>query len=150
MTMSLIAEPVTPDRCPELEAGLRAAGLPTDDLGEPGRSFFRFRDAGRRTIGFIGFERTGPVALLRSLAVAESARGQGFGLTITRWALDHMAHLGITDVYLLTTGAAGFFAAKLGFVPTPRGQAPEAIRASRQFAALCPSSAVLMHRRLPS
>jgi len=127
----------------ELVAALHRNGLPTDDLEESGRRFFGFRDAEGRRVGFIGVEWAGGDALLRSLVVEEDRRGRGFGQRITRWALDWLQSQGARDVYLLTTTAATL-AARMGFRPVDRGEAPATIRATRQFAALCPASAVVM------
>lgn len=132
---------------PALTSALAEAGLPTDDLHEPGRRFFRFSDRAG-LIGFIGWERAGDVALLRSLVVLPARRGQGWGRAMLGWAMLQLAEGGVTDAYLLTTGIERL-AARLGFATIGRSSAPPAVRASRQFKSLCPSSAILMHRRLP-
>ncbi|PKU26567.1 arsenic resistance N-acetyltransferase ArsN2 [Telmatospirillum siberiense] len=133
---------------PHLAAELRAAGLPTDDLTEPGRRFFKFAEQGH-LIGFIGWEMADEeTALLRSLVVAPAGRGKGSGSAIVNWALTRLAELGATDVYTLTTTADAFLIG-LGFTPLDRAAAPPTIRQSRQFTMLCPSSAVLLHRKLP-
>lgn len=67
---------------------------------------------------------------------------------MTGWALLRLAEAGVTDAWLLTTTIAPL-AEKLGFRRVDRALAPTEIQASRQFAALCPSSAILMHRSLP-
>lgn len=137
-----------PGTAPDLAAMLAEAGLPTGDLAEPGRRFFRFAE-GDRTIGFIGWEAEDEThALLRSAVVAPARRGQGDGSQIIRWALTRLAELGFTDAWILTTTIEAL-ALRLGFARAERAQAPEAIRRSRQFAQLCPSTAVLLHRRLP-
>jgi amino-acid N-acetyltransferase len=46
-------------------------------------------------------------------------------------------------VFLLTTTAPGFFAG-LDFVPCERDRAPAALRATPEFAVVCPSSAACM------
>jgi N-acetylglutamate synthase-like GNAT family acetyltransferase len=131
---------------PVLTAALEAAGLPVDDLVEPGRHFFRFAD-GDKLIGFIGWELNDDgSALLRSLVVMPSERGQGAGKTMVSWALARLAELVIADVFILTTTAEAF-ALKLGFVRCERHSAPQSIRESRQFAGLCPASAALLVRR---
>jgi N-acetylglutamate synthase-like GNAT family acetyltransferase len=132
---------------PSLTAALEAAGLPLDDLVEPERQFFRFAD-GDKLIGFIGWElNEDGSALLRSLVVMPSERGQGAGKTMVSWALARLAELGVADVFILTTTAESF-ALKLGFVRCKRDSAPHSIRESRQFAGLCPASAALLVRRL--
>jgi len=132
----------------ELVATLAAAGLPVDDLAEPGRHFFRFRDHGR-LIGFVGWEEAGDgCALLRSLVVVPTERGHGRGRVISAWALLRLAEVGVGDAYVLTNTAEALVLG-LGFARVDRAAAPAGIRASRQFAGLCPASAALMHRSLP-
>lgn len=131
-----------------LVSALAEAGLPTDDLTKPRRAFFRFGEGGR-LIGFIGWERADDLTvLLRSLVVLPAERGHGAGEAMARWALTRLAELGVTDAYLLTTSLDAM-AQRLGFARLDRAAAPDAIRRSRQFAGLCPSSAALFHRSLP-
>lgn len=132
---------------PELHHALEAERLPVGDLLEPGRRFFRFTDADG-LIGFIGWEGGNDAALLRSLVVTPARRGAGWGRILIEWALLRLAEGGATDAYLLTT-SIDRLAAKLGFATVDRAKAPPPIRTSRQFASLCPSTAVLMHRSLP-
>lgn len=145
-------EPLIDEEAPssgDLAETLRAAGLPVDDLGEPGRRFFRFRDREGRLIGFIGWEAAGEAAvLLRSLVVVPEMRGQGWSRAMSGWAILQAAEAGMTDAYVLTTTIEPL-AAKLGFCRIDRSQAPRLIRTSRQFSSLCPSTAILMHRSLP-
>lgn len=130
-----------------LAALLRASDLPAEDLGDPRQRFFRRHDPDRRVVGYIGLELHGREALLRSLLVVEGARGHGHGSALVDYAARQAAAMGIEELYLLTTTAAGFFAAR-GFEPVERSAVPPAIAASREFASLCPASAVVMRRRL--
>lgn len=132
---------------PALATALADAHLPVDDLTEPGRRFFRFSD-GAGLIGFIGWEAAEGIAILRSLVVLPGRRGQGWGRAMIGWAALRLAEDGTTEAYLLTT-SIDRLAAKLGFTVIDRAEAPPPIRASRQFASLCPSTAILMHRSLP-
>lgn len=146
---AFVVEEVRPETCPGLTEALAQAGLPVADLGQSGARFFRFWTAEGEPIGFAGAEPCGPGAvLLRSLVVLPAQRGRGWAVRMTRWLLDALARAGITDAWLLTTTIPDL-AARLGFARVPRDQAPAPVRASRQFATLCPASAVLMHRRLP-
>ncbi|MEI7606658.1 MAG: GNAT family N-acetyltransferase [Rhodospirillaceae bacterium] len=133
---------------PELAEQLRAAGLPTDDLAEPRRRFFRFGDRHDGLVGFIGWECPDGAALLRSLVVAPTQRGRGWSRVMIGWALLRLAESGATDAYILTSTIEPL-AIKLGFRTVERAQAPSSIRASRQFASLCPATATLLHRCLP-
>lgn len=132
---------------PELAATLATAALPVDDLRQPGRHFFRFADCGG-LIGFVGWEDLGDAALLRSLVVVPSRRGQGWGKVLTDWALLRLAEQGVSDAFVLTTTIQDW-AERLGFRRIEREAAPQALRATRQFTSLCPASAILLHRSLP-
>ena len=54
---------------------------------------------------------------------------------------------GVQTFYLLTTTAEAFFL-RCGYVHAERTQAPEGIRATREFADICPASSVFMTKRL--
>eukprot|EP01035_Chromulina_nebulosa_P042390 gene42390-57376_t len=54
-----------PADAPELRAALDAAELPTEDIAEPGRRFFRYDDGGE-PVGYGGYELHGEHTLLRS------------------------------------------------------------------------------------
>ena len=132
---------------PDLAATLVEAGLPIEDLAEPGRRFFHFSEHGH-TIGYMGWESDGAHALLRSAVVVPARRGQGDGTQMIRWALTRLAELGVADAWMLTT-TQEIWARRLGFAPIDRDAAPDVVRRSRQFARLCPSTARLLHRSLP-
>lgn len=138
---------IAPDD-PDLVAALAAEKLPTDDLMEAGRLFFRFEENGV-LLGFGGLELVGDNALLRSIVVPPRSRGHGAGKHITGQLLDQAAERGITEIYLLTTSAAGFFEAA-GFRRIQREAAPAQILATRQASSLCPANAVLLKRSLPT
>ncbi len=129
-----------------LAALLASAALPADDIDlTPGR-FWRFHDA-HGDVGFAGLEVHGNDALLRSLLVPAERRGQGHGRAILDWMLDQAASLGVRRVFLLTTTAADFFAAA-DFTRIARDAAPANIRATSEFASLCPETAVSMMKPL--
>ncbi|MGX8272430.1 arsenic resistance N-acetyltransferase ArsN2 [Brevundimonas diminuta] len=136
-----------PDPTPDLIAALEAAGLPTDDLHEPGRCFYRFEDDGG-LIGFGGLEQVGSNALIRSMVVMDNRRGEGHGSMMLSW-LEARAAEKAAALYLLTTSAAVFFQ-RQGYFVLPRSAAPAAIAASRQFSGLCPASATFMFKDLRS
>jgi N-acetylglutamate synthase-like GNAT family acetyltransferase len=138
-------EPLSHD-APELVAALEAERLPTDDLAESGGTFFRVIAEGR-TVGFGGFELHGRYALLRSIVMLPYARSRGSGRLATEALLQRAGELGATAAYLLTTSAAEFFESS-DFRRIAREEAPGEIAATRQAASLCPSTAVLMMRRI--
>ncbi len=126
---------------------LADARLPTEDLTEAHCDHFFFAGPANRPTGLVGLELLGDVALLRSLVVTAEKRGQGAGKAL----LDHAEHYardrGVRQLYLLTTTAEAFFA-KHGYLRVARDAAPPAIRATREFAGLCPASRAFMIRQL--
>jgi N-acetylglutamate synthase-like GNAT family acetyltransferase len=96
--------------------------------------------------GVVGLELHGPAALLRSLAVAEKARGKGCGRELVAKAERYAWSQGVKEIYLLTTTAEQFFS-MLGYRRAERESAPEEIRATKEFSALCPSDSVFMVKR---
>ena len=87
-----------------------------------------------------GLERYGRVGLLRSVAVASSARNEGIGRALVERQLDEGRALGLDAVYVLTTTARDYFS-RLGFKEANREGAPPALSACPEFASACPASA---------
>jgi amino-acid N-acetyltransferase len=138
---------VTADDRAAVEELLATAGLPLEGVAENFGEFIVAED--EDTIaGVIGIERYGHTALLRSAAVIENARGAGIGSQLVKVLLDRARAQGVRDIYLLTTTAADYFP-RFGFTETPRSQAPDSLRASREFQGACPATAVLMKHSLP-
>jgi amino-acid N-acetyltransferase len=137
-----VIAPAKPADLAEIVRLLQEARLPTSDVAQHAASFFVAK-SGDTLAGVAGLERAGPAGLLRSLAVAPEFRGHGLGKALCARVTAYAAEQGIREIYLLTSTADQFFA-KLGFRVVPREAAPEAVRATREFASLCPVSAVLM------
>ena len=129
------------------KALLASAGLPTEDLTEQHCEHFFYLGSTDAPSGLIGLEILGDVALLRSLVVDPGARGRGAGSALVVRAEQAARDAGVGTIYLLTTTAESFFARR-GYQRTPRESAPSAIRATREFAGLCPSSSAFMIRTL--
>jgi amino-acid N-acetyltransferase len=104
---------------------------------------------GRQVVGCAALEFYGSAALLRSVAVDRSYRGQGLGQRLTEAALRLAQENGVTRVYLLTETAGQFFS-KFGFQPIDRSHVPPAVRGSIEFTSLCPVSALAMELDLES
>ncbi|MBP2226754.1 arsenate reductase (glutaredoxin) [Azospirillum agricola] len=134
--------PLTDAERPALARLLAADNLPTDDLAEPGRRFWRVKDD-QGTLGYGGLEVYGADALLRSVVVPPERRGIGAGGAVVAAVRVEAGTLGVERLWLLTTGAAGFFE-RLGFRRVERASTPLAIQSSAQFAGLCPDSAVCL------
>ena len=143
----LTARPLPSGEHPALAAVLGAASLPAEDLGEPGREFFAFRDPRGTVVGYGGIEVLGRDALLRSVITVPEMRGRAYGAALVDRMLALSLRRGVQTVYLLTTTAVPFFE-RLGFTAIDRAEAPPAIAATREFTTYCPASAVLMRRHL--
>jgi amino-acid N-acetyltransferase len=127
---------------------LAACNLPTADLQDAANNLRLFGcQIDGHLIGLVGLEIHGADALLRSLAVADAARGQGLGDELLAYAERQAATHGAQAIYLLTTTAEVFFAQR-GYRLSERAMAPLAIAATRQFSELCPASAAFMRKRL--
>ena len=129
-----------------LKATLTDAHLPTDDIEDDGRTFFRALSSDGRVVGFSGIERCGDDVLLRSVVVVPDRRGEGLGRLVVDETLAGLGRGG--DVFLATTGAASFFA-RIGFTEVQRASVPAAVLATRQLSAICPSSATIMRLTRP-
>lgn len=119
--------------------------LPSDVRTAPAR-FYVARDGDRR-VGAGGIERHGDAALLRSVVVERSARGEGVGTALCDALEARAAGAGVERLYLLTTTAAGFFADR-GYERVERAAVPDSIRGTAEFAALCPDTATVMTKPL--
>lgn len=125
---------------------LETAHLPAADLPSEVASFFVAGEADAPA-GLVGLELHGSHALLRSLVVVPSARSKGLGSALVEHAERHASEHAVRSIYLLTTTAEEFFVAR-GYTRAARESAPQAIRSTREFAGLCPASAVLMTKTL--
>lgn len=119
---------------------LERAGLPTQDVRKmSGCLYLALSDSQR--VGTGGVERHGTNGPLRSVVVERAHRGVGVGTAICDQLVATARADGITTLYLLTTTAAEFFAAR-GYQQVDRERVPAPIRETTQFAQLCPSTAV--------
>lgn len=129
-----------------VEHCLEAAELPTRDLETTPADLYHATVGGER-IGVGGIETYGTVGLLRSVVVESDRRGQGYGSALCE-ALERTARAdGVERLYLLTTTAAEFFAAR-GYGTVEREAVPSDIRRTTQFEDICPSSATCMRKSL--
>jgi amino-acid N-acetyltransferase len=134
---------------PAIRALLAADRLPAGDLTPAHlESFWIERDAAGLA-GVVGLEPRGRAALLRSLAVRADVRGRGLGAALLAHAEAQARALGVHELYLLTTTAERFFAAR-GHAAISRDAVPPEIRATAEFAGLCPASSVCMTKQLAS
>jgi amino-acid N-acetyltransferase len=126
---------------------LESAALPTSDLADEHMQDFFYVGPASAPIGIVGVQLFGAVALLRSLVVIEEHRARGLGRDLVEHAELHARERGATAIYLLTTTAERFFRSR-GYTATPRDSAPAAIRATPEFAGLCPASSAFLSKPL--
>ncbi len=143
--MKIVIEPIT--QAAPVIALLDRCGLPSGDVRPSAAMVFFGCRIRRELAGVVGLELYGTEALLRSLAVAPAYRHVGMGKALVAYAEAAATGRGVSDLYLLTTTAAPFFA-RLGYQPLPRAEAPEAIRTTAQFSGLCPASSTFMGKRM--
>jgi N-acetylglutamate synthase-like GNAT family acetyltransferase len=143
----LVAMPLAAWERDGLAAALHGAGLPADDVGEPDRLFWRYETSETAPVGFGGLEILRDHALLRSVVTLPPLRHRGIGAAIVASLEEEARQHRCGAVWLLTGTAEGFFE-RLGFARCDRVVVPDAVRGTRQFAALCPDSAAVMMKRL--
>jgi amino-acid N-acetyltransferase len=132
---------------PAIAALLKAAALPIDDLAPSSVEDFivAIDDDGVRAA--VAVQRFDDHGLLRSLAVEATARNRGLGRALATAAEARARRQGLKSLTLLTETAAGLFSV-LGYRSIAREEAPDAVRQSRQFTQLCPSTSTCMTRSL--
>lgn len=129
-----------------IEALLRVSGLPTSGAEEFLSNFIVAAD-NSDVVACGGIEYHGNFALIRSIAVAEYARGSGLGKTIVSRLLTECRNHSVQSVALLTTTAERFFIGH-GFKRVARHEVPESLLVSSQFQGICPVSATTMLKTL--
>jgi amino-acid N-acetyltransferase len=126
---------------------LQSAALPVEDLTDDHMEHFFYAGSASMPTGIVGIELCGSGALLRSLAVDPKSRGLGLGRALVTKAESHARAHGALAIFLLTTTAEDFFRS-LGYASADRANAPAEIRATREFASLCPASSAFMVKHL--
>jgi N-acetylglutamate synthase-like GNAT family acetyltransferase len=122
---------------------LEAADLPQEGLGDQWGSGYAVAVEDGEVVGAAGIERYGRYGLLRSVVTDPRRRGRGIGEALVGNRLAWAGTEGLDGVYLLTTTAAAYFP-RLGFERVARDDLPLEIRESKEFATVCPASAVAM------
>ena len=138
--------PATEADLPALRSLLVSASLPVVGVVGHLRHFWVL-EADGAILGVVGYEAYPPDALLRSLAVAPSVRGRGYGRLLIGHILARVRIDGVHAAYALTTTIPDVLRG-LGFDEVSRSEAPEALLASEEFRGACPSSARLFRGRV--
>ncbi len=143
----MTVEPVQPVDLNTVRELLSACGLPLDGVEEHFRRFLVARSPDGVIVGVVGLELYGEQALLRSLAVADTARRQGVGRRLVEACLARAAAAGAREVYLLTTTAPDYFP-RFGFSTVDRRAVTGPVVVSAEFQGACPQTATVMRRDL--
>ena len=126
---------------------LAACDLPISDLEAGHFDHFLGYGTEESLQGLVGVELFESNGQLRSLAVAEEARGSGAGKALLNGIERYAQERGVQTLYLLTTTAEAFFA-RNGYAEVSRDVAPESIRQTPEFAGICPDNATFMMKTL--
>ena len=125
-----------------IELLLTARSLPVAGVADSLDGFLLAEHAGV-VVGVVGIESCGAYGLLRSTAVASDWQGRGLGRQLVERAITVAEARGVQALYLLTTTAERYFPT-FGFVAIAREQVPAVVRATSEFASVCPASATVM------
>ena len=136
---------VTEKERQEAIALLQQHKLPVTDIDED-KLLYLLLD-GERVIGTAGLEIFEDCALLRSVSLAKEEQGKGYGIFLNTAIENYVAESGISCLYLLTTTAKDFFD-KQGYCAISREDAPPCVQQTAEFMGLCPSSAVVMKKKI--
>jgi amino-acid N-acetyltransferase len=131
---------------PAVEELLTKTNLPVEGV-KKAIGLFVVAELKGKVVGVAGVERCGDFGLLRSVAVDPAVRGRGVGAAMTNWLIADSEATGLHALYLLTTTAEDYFPS-FGFEKTARDTVPAEIQQSSEFKDICPSSAIVMHRKL--
>ena len=126
---------------------LQAASLPVSDLSADRLDDFLVATSDNVVVGLIGLEAHADIGLLRSLVSHPDVRKFGLGRRLVAEVEVLARGRGITELWLLTIDAQGYFE-KQGYTVQDRAAAPDAIRRTAEFTTLCPGDAVLMMKAL--
>lgn len=139
--------PATAEDLGPIRALLDSQGLRSSDIDQASlKSFLVLRD-GTQISGLVGLDLLGSIAMLRSLVVRPEWRSAGLGAQLVTAAEALAVKQGIATLYLLTTDADRYFAAK-GYRTLERTDAPPEIKLHPQFRWLCPSTSIFMSKTM--
>lgn len=131
----------------KLIALLQKSNLPESDIKIDDKHLFFGSFNNINLTATIGIEIYGTNALLRSLAVVDSERGNGLGKAMVKYLEDYSKDKNIKKLFLLTNTAEKFFLS-IGYKICDRKNAPKEIKSTAQFSDLCPSSSSFMTKSL--
>ena len=136
---------VTPVNFPAAVEQLKKNNLPIEDISETTDLFVLMDD--NKVSGTIAIEYSGAEGLLRSLSMSEEQRNNGLGIQLVNYIENYALENGVQNLYLLTTTAEKFFE-KRAYEVIERNKVPLFIQKTSEFSSVCPSSAIIMKKRL--
>ena len=134
--LDAIGDAIRPARrqhMPEARAVLAAAGIPSNTAADEHAAAFFVLHNEAGLVGCVALEVLGDDAVLHSLAVTPEVRGVGYGWMLADTAISEGRHRGVRHIYLVTTDAADFFAAKFGFRVVDRSTVSPAVNGTAAF-----------------
>jgi amino-acid N-acetyltransferase len=132
-----------PQQLTEVLTLLKGNKLPYQDIKLDNNLFVGYYNENGKLVGSGGLEFYSTYALLRSVAVEESQRGQAIGKEIIQDLLGRAKEKSVQEIFLLTETARDFFL-KRGFVDITRAHVPAEVKLSSEFKSVCPVSAACM------
>lgn len=120
--------------------------LPTEDLPSSLEQFLVAVEDDM-VIGVIGLESYGKYGLLRSMVVDQQHRNKNIASRLVTELENKATAAGIDWIYLLTETASKYFGRK-GYQQIDRDTVPDPIKASSEFASVCPTSATVMKKHI--
>ena len=137
--------PATPANFSAAIEQLKTNNLPIEDISETTDLFVLMDD--NKVSGTIAIEYSGTEGLLRSLSVSEEQRNNGLGIQLVNYIENYALQNGVQNLYLLTTTAEIFFERR-AYEVVERNEVPLFIQNTSEFNSVCPTSAIIMKKRL--
>ena len=138
--------PVEPAYRDAIISLLQSEKLPVSDLPTDLPDFLMAIDNGN-VVGGIGLEIYARNGLLRSLVVKPEYRNMKIAASLISELEKVARDAGLQVIYLLTETAPDYFSKK-GYEVIARSEAPESLQQSSEFSHVCPTTAVLMRKRI--
>jgi N-acetylglutamate synthase-like GNAT family acetyltransferase len=142
----LVIRPANPDDLPGALEVLDAAGRPCLGVSENWEHYVVLADRRAAAIhGLSGFEVHGTAGVIRSVVVARSARGRGYGRRLVEEVASSASWAGVSDLFLVTCHATQFYR-RVGFRSVLRSNCPSEIGRSPSFRFTLSTDATVMYR----
>ena len=142
----IVVEKVIKSELEKVKQLLIENNLPVDYFEDECITFF-IAKINNITVGVIGLEQYEATGLLRSLAVKSDYKNLKIGRDLIEYLLRYCKNNSIQELYLLTTTAEMYFE-KFGFYKITRENTPTAIKNTKEFALICPATALIMKKIL--